>query len=125
MSHRHNFPMVGGKCLYCDITQLELNAQFKPKPKLKIDVGIKRKQTPLQYLVGLIWEALDKPKYYEDLKGVSKPFFPLLLGLVKRKGMHWGWEMLSMIKEWQRLEKGRYPLKLLMWNSKKNGVEKN
>ena len=115
---RHNFPMPGGKCLNCDVTQVELSAQFQPKPRPKKEVK-PRKQTPMQYVASEIWLAYGSPKMYKDVKGKQRPFFPLLLGLIKRKGMAWGWETLSNVKEWDRLEKGRYPLQLLMFNSKK------
>ncbi len=114
---RHNFPAPNADCLNCGINQMDLSAQFQPKPQPKKEVKT-RKQTPLQYVAGEIWEAYGRPKNYKDVKGKQRPFFPLLLGLIKRKGMNWGYETLSNVKEWKRLEKGKYPLQLLMYNSK-------
>lgn len=65
-----------------------------------------------------IYEAMLKPKVYRDQNGKFHPFYPLIAGLIARKGENWAWELLSEIKEYRILKKKRYPIDYILQKSK-------
>ncbi|OGZ62192.1 MAG: hypothetical protein A3H51_00205 [Candidatus Spechtbacteria bacterium RIFCSPLOWO2_02_FULL_38_8] len=53
-------------------------------------------------------------KYYD-----KKETFGLFLGLIKRKGVTWGYQMLSNMKDYKKRNNEKMPIKIVMAESRK------
>jgi len=61
----------------------------------------------LHYIAEQMWEYYNK-----------KESFGLFLGLLKRKGENWGYQMLSDMKDYKNRNNKKLPIKMLMAASK-------
>jgi len=99
----HNFPVAGGHCLNCGISQKELSEELKPK-KLR---GI---HSEIHALAKDISEHCKEPKK-----------FALYLGIIKRIGKNRTYQIFSEIKQSKTIKS---PAKMFMYLSKNNMILK-
>lgn len=97
----HNFPVAGGHCLNCGISQKELSEELKPK-KLR---GI---HSEIHALAKDISEYCKEPKK-----------FALYLGIIKRIGKNRTYQIFSEIKQSKTIKS---PAKIFMYLSKNKKV---
>ncbi len=104
----HNFPVTGGYCLNCGISQKELSKEPRLK-KLKEVLG-----PPFKPVRGIHSEihalAKDISEYCKEPKK-----FALYLGVIKRIGKDRAYQIFSEIKQSKKI---KYPAKLFMYLSK-------
>jgi hypothetical protein len=88
----HNFPVVGGLCLNCGISQNELSG--KPKPK-KMKEALRQSLEPIRGMHSVIHAlAKDISEYCKEPKK-----FALYLGIIKRIGQDKAYQIFSEIKQ--------------------------
>lgn len=111
----HNFPVAGGHCLNCGISQKELSGESGPK---KIKMELSQLFKPVRGIHSSIHAlAKDISEYCKEPKK-----FALYLGIIKRIGTNRAYQIFSEIKQSKNIKS---PAKMFMHLSKNKYAFKN
>lgn len=108
----HNFPVAGGRCLNCGISQNDLSG--RPKPK-KVREALNKSFEPVRGIHSEIHAlAKDISEYCKEPKK-----FALYLGVIKRIGRNRAYQIFSEIKQSKTI-KSRAKIFMYLSKTKKN-----
>jgi len=111
----HNFPVVGGTCLYCGISQNELSKKFKPK---KLKDALKKPPDPARGIHSAIHAlAKDISEFCNEPKK-----FALYLGIIKRIGKNRAHQIFAEMKQSKTIKSRA---KIFMYLSRDKKPNKN
>ena len=104
--HGHNFLVPGASCSNgCGITQLELS---NPKPKKAAAVKVEREEK--KNIHSEAHSIADSMYTYFS----RRESFGLFLGLIKRRGLPWGYTKLSEMRQYKKERGKSYPIQFVV-----------
>jgi len=113
----HNFPVPGGRCLNCGISQNELSGKAKPE---KLKETLSQSLKPVRGIHSAIHAlAKDISEYCKEPKK-----FALYLGIIKRIGKNRAYQIFSEIKQSKTI-KSRAKIFMYLSKDKKSKNDSN